>query len=61
MDHKARISGMVSLAALLMAYFGAGFGVLGIYASGRTREKQAGATGERPWSVLAELLDPKST
>jgi len=30
----------VSLPALLMAYFGAGFGVLAIYVSGRVRKRQ---------------------
>jgi hypothetical protein len=39
-----------------MAYFGARFGVLGIYMSGRTREKQASATGELPPTLIGELL-----
>ena len=40
----------------LMAYFGARFGVLGVYVTGRTREKQASATGELPPTVIGELL-----
>jgi hypothetical protein len=39
-----------------MAYFGARFGVLGIYMTGRTREKQADATGELPPTLIGELL-----
>jgi len=54
--HQAGISGFASLSALLMAYFGARFGVLGVYVTGRTREKQAGATGELPPTVIGELL-----
>jgi hypothetical protein len=34
---------MVSLPALLMAYFGARIGGIGVDATGRTREKLAGA------------------
>ena len=36
-----------------MAYFAARFGVLGIYVSGRMREKQCLATGE----PIASLVD----
>ena len=32
-----------------MTYFGARFGVLGVYVSGRTREKQTAITGEEPY------------
>jgi hypothetical protein len=39
-----------------MAYFGARFGVLGVYVTGRTWEKQAGATGELPPTLIGELL-----
>ncbi len=46
--HEAGIGGFANLSALLMAYFGARFGVLGVYVTGRTREKQACATGELP-------------
>jgi hypothetical protein len=37
------INGFGSLSGLLMAYFGARFGVLGVYVHGRTQEKIAGA------------------
>ena len=40
------ISGFGNLSGLLMAYFGARFGVLGIYVTGRNREKLALATGD---------------
>jgi hypothetical protein len=43
--HQAGINGFASLSSLLMAYFAARFGVLGVYVSGRTREKQCLATG----------------
>jgi uncharacterized membrane protein YkoI len=46
---------MVRPAALLMAYFGAGFGALRAYPGGRTSKKQAGATGERPPSGIGRL------
>jgi hypothetical protein len=56
MGHEVGINGFASLSALFMAYFGARFGVLGVYVTGRTREKQAGATGELPPTVIGELL-----
>ena len=49
--HDAGINGFVNLSALLMGYFGARFGVLGIYVNGRGKEKQASATGDRQPSV----------
>jgi hypothetical protein len=54
--HEAGINGFASLSALLMTYFGARFGVLGVYVTGRTREKQASATGELPPTLVGELL-----
>jgi len=36
--------------------FGARFGVLGVYVSGRSREKVAGATGELPSNLIGDLL-----
>lgn len=54
--HDAGINGLAGLSALLMAYFGARFGVLGVYVSGRSREKQASATGELPPSLIGDLL-----
>ena len=38
-----------------MAYFGARFGVLGVYVSGRTREKLATA-GEQTSSIVEQIL-----
>ena len=54
--HEAGINGFANLSALLMTYFGARFGVLGVYVTGRTREKQASATGELPPSLIGELV-----
>ena len=45
-----------NLSSLLMAYFAARFGVLGVYVSGRSREKQACATGAVSPSLVGELL-----
>jgi hypothetical protein len=56
LGHEAGINGFANLSALLMTYFGARFGVLGVYVTGRTREKQAGATGELPPSIAAAIL-----
>lgn len=54
--HDAGINGFANLSALFMAYFGARFGVLGVYITGRTKEKQASATGELPPTVVGDLL-----
>jgi hypothetical protein len=56
LGHDAGINGFANLSALLMAYFGARFGVLGVYVTGRTREKQADATGELPPTLIGELV-----
>ncbi len=53
--HEAGINGFANLSGLLMTYFGARFGVLGVYVSGRTREKQASITGELPPSLVNQL------
>jgi hypothetical protein len=53
---EATINGFASLSGLLIAYFGARFGVLGIYVNGRSREKEALATGEVTPSILGEIL-----
>jgi hypothetical protein len=45
------INGFVTLSGLLMTYFGARFGVLGVYVSSRTREKRAGASGAQSSTV----------
>jgi hypothetical protein len=52
----AGINGFSVLSSLLMAYFGARFGVLGVYVSGRTREKQSQATGESVPGIVAQVL-----
>jgi hypothetical protein len=54
--HETGISGFANLSALLMMYFGARFGVLGVYVTHRSREKQASATGEVPPSLVGELI-----
>jgi len=50
------INGFATLSALLMTYFGARFGVLGVYVTGRTREKQAAATGLPTPSVVDQVV-----
>jgi hypothetical protein len=54
--HEIGINGFASLTGLLIAYFGARFGVLGVYVSGRSREKQACATGQLVPSALDGLV-----
>jgi hypothetical protein len=54
--HQAGIAGFAELSGLLIAYFGARFGVLGVYVSGRSREKQACSTGLPVPSVVNEVL-----
>ncbi|MBX6426743.1 MAG: hypothetical protein IRZ09_12570 [Variibacter sp.] len=53
--HEAGINGFATLSGLLIAYFGARFGVLGVYVSGRTREKQAAVTGALAPSLVGEI------
>jgi hypothetical protein len=57
LGHAAGIEGFASLSALLMTYFGARFGVLGVYVTGRSREKQASATGQLPASLIGALVN----
>src|SRR4029079_14509520 len=57
LGHESGINGFANLSALLMAYFGARFGVLGVYVTGGTREKQAGSTGELPPTLIGELVN----
>jgi hypothetical protein len=45
-----------NLSGLLMTYFGARFGVLGVYVTGRTREKQTAITGEDAPSIVGTVL-----
>lgn len=56
LGHEAGINGFANLSALLMTYFGARFGVLGVYVTGRTREKQTSVTGELSPSIVAAVL-----
>jgi hypothetical protein len=56
LGHEAGINGFASLSGLLIAYFAARFGVLGVYVTGRTREKQALATGEAVPSLVGEVI-----
>jgi len=56
LGHEAGINGFANLSALLMTYFAARFGVLGVYVTGRTREKEAGLAGESSPSVVAAVL-----
>ena len=50
------INGFATLSGLLMAYFAARFGVLGVYVSGRTREKQAAVTGQPVPGVVTQVV-----
>jgi hypothetical protein len=56
LGHEAGINGFASLSAMLMTYFCARFGVLGVYVTGRTREKQANATGELSPTLIGEMV-----
>ena len=56
LGHEIGINGFATLSSLLMAYFGARFGVLGVYVSGRSREKQACATGQPAPSAINEVV-----
>ena len=49
------INGFAALSGLLMTYFAARFGVLGVYVSGRTREKLAG-NGESVASIVEQVV-----
>src|SRR4051812_44943786 len=51
----AAINGFATLSGLLMTYFAARFGVLGVYVGGRTREKLAG-TAESVPSLVEQLI-----
>ena len=54
--HAAGIAGFATLSGLLITYFGARFGVLGVYVTGRTREKQAAATGEAVPGLIGAVV-----
>jgi hypothetical protein len=56
-DGKAEvINGLADLSGLLITYIAARFGVLGVYVSGRTREKQAALTGGTVPALVGEML-----
>lgn len=50
------INGFATLSGLFMAYFGARFGVLGVYVSSRSREKQAAVTGQPVPGVVGQVV-----
>lgn len=50
------INGFANLSGLIMAYMAAHFGVLGVYVSARSREKQAVATGEAAPTIIGEII-----
>jgi gas vesicle protein len=54
--HEAGINGFANVSALLMTYFGARFGVLGVYVTGRSREKEAALTGQPVPGVVGQIL-----
>jgi Holin of 3TMs, for gene-transfer release len=54
--HEVGINGFGLVSGLLIAYFAARFGVLGVYVGGRTREKQAALTGEAIPSLVGEVV-----
>ena len=54
--HEAGINGFANLSALLMTYFAARFGVLGVYVSGRSREKQCLTTGQPAPGIVAQAV-----
>ena len=51
----ATINAMIGATALFVTYWGFRFGVLGVYVSGRTREKVCAATGQDAPSLLEKL------
>lgn len=51
------INGFVNLSGLLISYMAARFGVLGVYVSGRSREKQAALTGDAVPSLVGEAIN----
>lgn len=56
-DGKAEvINGLANLSGLIITYIAARFGVLGVYVSGRTREKQTALTGGVVPSLVGEVV-----
>jgi hypothetical protein len=54
--HELGINGLVNLSGLLMTYFAARFGVLGVYVTSRSREKQAALTGAAIPSAIGQVV-----
>ena len=52
----ATINALVGATTLLVAYWGFRFGVLGVYVSGRTREKVSAATGQDVPGAVEKLV-----
>ncbi|MFL9503556.1 3TM-type holin [Rhodopseudomonas palustris] len=52
----ATINALIGATALLVAYWGFRFGVLGVYVSGRTREKVCAATGQDSPGMIDRLV-----
>jgi phage terminase large subunit-like protein len=50
------INGFATLSGLMMAYFAARFGVLGVYVSARSREKQAACTGQLCPGMIEQVV-----
>ena len=51
------INTIIGATGLLVSYWGFRFGVLGVYVSGRTREKMSLATGQDTPGVLDKLIN----
>lgn len=51
------INTMIGATGLLVSYWGFRFGVLGVYVSGRTREKMSLATGQDTPGVLERVIN----
>ena len=47
---------VINSTGLLSIYWGARFGVLGVYVSGRSREKEAAVTGQLAPSVIEQIV-----
>ena len=52
----ATINALVGATTLLVGYWGFRFGVLGVYISGRTREKVSAATGQDAPGMIEKLV-----
>lgn len=51
----ATLNAMIGATALFVSYWGFRFGVLGVYVSGRTREKVSAITGEDPPGMIEKI------